>query len=797
MPEQSSEQCPQRELIETFAHDKVDEVQRHEAERLLEQNETCREYFRHLTAGRYPRLPNYTIIGQIGKGGFGVVYKAVHHAKERTEALKVLFSKTPLLTEYFQNEVHLIARLRHPNIATLYDAQLSTPPLYYTMEFVEGERLNDYLKRGEASLAERINLIKSVAGAVSYAHEQGVVHRDLKPQNILLDGDGQARVVDFGISIKLAEVRLPESDDVVQRSHEGPVGTIGYIAPEQEKGRDVDARADIYALGALLFHCVTGDPARLANVADQRIRILRERQIVQPEDLSAIIGRCVAESPDDRYASCNDFIADLDNYLAGRMIVARENTSIPYLIYRAISLVSRDSPLTVRSAVLMMVAGFLTWMFWTMQTRASLAEEPADRTVMIGFTEKTLDAIKEGRIGSDLPGLRPDNDNQNWRMLYGRLLARLAVTSPRVILIDSFMTLCASDEEFDQQFIDGLNASDTPVIIGALHFDINGEPMMCEDILNAVDGYGAMIGGDPRKHPQNFEVSYCIQRGLEPPIPGIALTAYAAWEHPGCVMELQLDEDQLELIVKYRKRNLTAKEQRTQAEEKFSLIGVATYEKPGGIFSRLDDNVLQHGDKLGKAMVVARSNDYWTSDNRTIDFVDVLTADTATLKKWFDDRAIVIGQMISGSRDEHIRKNGEKMFGCQVHAEAIDQLQARKQFHRFKRPELAARNLFWCGMGVIAVSLLSRRKWRSLRLVSLVCIALFFIGVKFGGWVVASKSDWVLLELLMAATGILTAGSLAYLTKAIRERQLDMSPSAVTMTTEGPKLDSTILAETR
>jgi serine/threonine protein kinase len=253
MPDERPEPFPQRALVELFAHDELDDARQREAERVLEQSEAARELFRQLTAGRYPRLPNYTIIGQIGKGGFGVVYKAVHHDKERVEALKVLFSKTPLLTEYFQNEVHLIARLRHQNIATLFEAQLSTPPLYYTMEFVEGERLNDYLKKYTVSLAERIRIIRTVAAAIEYAHAQGVVHRDLKPQNILIDDAGQPHVVDFGIAKKLAltEVRPPRAEDTSHESHEGPVGTLGYIAPEQEKGGPVDARADIFALVGL------------------------------------------------------------------------------------------------------------------------------------------------------------------------------------------------------------------------------------------------------------------------------------------------------------------------------------------------------------------------------------------------------------------------------------------------------------------------------------------------------------------------------------------------------------------
>src|SRR6185436_6754355 len=136
---------PEPELLDALAAGGLEGDARRHAEELLGTSEAARDYFRRLTAPRFPQIANYTIIAQIGKGGFGVVYKAIHHATERVEALKVLFAKTPLLTSYFENEVHLIARLRHPNIATLYDAQLSTPPLYYTMDFVEGERLNDYV----------------------------------------------------------------------------------------------------------------------------------------------------------------------------------------------------------------------------------------------------------------------------------------------------------------------------------------------------------------------------------------------------------------------------------------------------------------------------------------------------------------------------------------------------------------------------------------------------------------------------------------------------------------------------
>jgi CHASE2 domain-containing sensor protein len=807
MPDDDPQPCPQRELIEAFAHDKLDEVRRQEAETVLERSEPCRELFRQLTAGRYPRLPNYTIIGQVGKGGFGVVYKAIHHAKERTEALKVLFSKTPLLTEYFQNEVHLIARLRHPNIATLYDAQLSTPPLYYTMEFVEGERLSEYLKRGNVSLAERIGIIKSVAQAVSYAHTQGVVHRDLKPQNILLDHDGQARVVDFGISVKLAEVRAPEADAATSKGREGPVGTVGYIAPEQQKGGVVDERADIFSLGALLFHCVTGEPARLANVADQRIRILRERQVVQPEDLSAIIGRCVAQAPDDRYASCSDFVADLDNYLAGRMTMARENPSIPYLLFRGATLVMRDFPVTVRSAVLILVASLLTWYFWAMESSASgkrrLAERPADRTVMIGFTERTIEAVEQGRIGADLPELDiHDIRSPIRRMLYGQLLKRLAVTAPRVVLIDSYLTDCS---EFDQHFIDGVKALSAPVVVGALRFDINGKPMMCETIREAVQNRcGTMIGVDPAKHRNRFEITHCIQRGFGPPIPGLALAAFAAWRYPDCEPELQLDADNYRLLVKYRKRDHQPGESLYRDMDTLGLHQIETCSGVGEAFGRLlRQDALQEDDRLANALVDARASSYWSSSFRTLDFEDVFAATPEQLRAWFNDRAIVIGLMRSDLPREfgdwHIRKNGERIFGCQIQAEAIDALLAYRSLHRLRPFGLAIRNVLWCGVGVVAVSLLGRRRWRSLRLTTLVCVTLFLAGlVQLGGWAaLASTGEPWSLEVLMAATAMVTAGSLAFLTKAIREHQLGMTPLAATIVTEGPTLASTVLAETR
>ncbi|NUQ50230.1 MAG: serine/threonine protein kinase, partial [Phycisphaerae bacterium] len=243
---------------ETTAADERRRLQRH-----LETCGPCRRAFRRETLARFPRIRNYTILEELGAGGFGVVYKAVHHEKQRTEAIKVLAGHSRARIAYFENEVHLVGQLSHPNIATLYEAHLTAPPLFYAMEYVEGEQLHAYCRRLRLPLEERLRLMRTVALTIAHAHREGVVHRDLKPQNILIDGEGRPRVVDFGIARRIDESQpLPAC---APRGREGVVGTLGYIPPEQIAGQAVDGRADIFALGAILREAVTGEPMRYAD----------------------------------------------------------------------------------------------------------------------------------------------------------------------------------------------------------------------------------------------------------------------------------------------------------------------------------------------------------------------------------------------------------------------------------------------------------------------------------------------------------------------------------------------------
>ena len=207
---------------------------------------------------------------------------------------------------------------------------------------------------------------------------------------------------------------------------------------------------------------------------------------------------------------------------------------------------------------------------------------------------------------------------------------------------------------------------------------------------------------------------------------------------------------------------------------------------------------LQEGDMSVRGRVQARPNSYWLSGARTIPLDAVLKADIEQVRNWVDGKALVVGYMVPGTLDEHERPNGEKIFGCQVHAEAIDFLLAEgASQHRYLPRELAIRNLLWCGVATILMSLITVRAWKSINKATLMCVGVFLVSVVAGLQIIVSTTDPVFVELTIAGMGIAGAGSVAYWVSALRRRQLEMSPSSVTMISDGSTLPSTMLAETR
>jgi len=262
----------------------------------------------------------YQVVGRLGSGGMAEVYEAFDRVLGRTVAVKVLhptYSRDPNFVARFRREAQAAANLTHPNIVAVYDWGQLRDTYYIVMEKVEGESLKDLINRqGALPLSLAIDIAKQVASALSFAHKRGVIHRDIKPHNILLTEDGTAKVADFGIA----------QADSTSLTQEGMVvGTAQYISPEQAEGLPATEASDVYSLGVVMFEMLTGTspfqgetPVAVAlKHLQEPVPSPRALNPEVPEEVEAIIFRCLAKNPLDRYQSALELKADLERIEKG------------------------------------------------------------------------------------------------------------------------------------------------------------------------------------------------------------------------------------------------------------------------------------------------------------------------------------------------------------------------------------------------------------------------------------------------------------------------------------------------
>ncbi len=269
------------------------------------------------------RLGEFTLIREIGRGGMGVVYEAEQQSLGRRVALKILPAQAALdehLVLRFLREARAIGRLRHPGIVAVYGSGNAQGVLYFAMELVEGQTLAELIDAGSPTPEDAARMALEVARALTHAHEAGLVHRDVKPENILVGRDGGARIADFGL---VHEARAKD----VTLSH-CLLGTPAYISPEQARGETADARWDVYGLGAVLYSMLTGRQPYSGDVPAAVLgRLLTEDpQPVSkwnpdaPQPLVAICSKAMARQPQRRYASTAELAADLERFLGGETV---------------------------------------------------------------------------------------------------------------------------------------------------------------------------------------------------------------------------------------------------------------------------------------------------------------------------------------------------------------------------------------------------------------------------------------------------------------------------------------------
>jgi eukaryotic-like serine/threonine-protein kinase len=359
-------------------------------------------------------ISHFHIVEKLGAGGMGVVYKAVDTRLERPVALKFLPDNTvqdPQALERFRREALAASALNHAGICTIYDIGESEHRPFIAMEFIDGETLRQHIHGQPLPLEEILNLGIQIADALDLAHSSGIIHRDIKPSNVFVTKRGQAKVLDFGLAkLVVKDVLSLDPEETSSKATQGSVSIVGvisgtpaYMSPEQVRGDDLDARADIFALGLLLYEMATGKQAFGGKTGGAIIEAILTRtpvavQIVNPqipEPLEEIINKCMEKDREKRYQSAAEVRADLQQLKrvseTGQVTVKRTVivAGSPHIAWKHI---------VAGGAVLLAVLGVGGWLY----SRRAHALGQSDTVLLADFVNKTGDPIFDDTLRQGL-----------------------------------------------------------------------------------------------------------------------------------------------------------------------------------------------------------------------------------------------------------------------------------------------------------------------------------------------------------------------------------------------------------
>jgi TolB-like protein/tRNA A-37 threonylcarbamoyl transferase component Bud32/Tfp pilus assembly protein PilF len=373
------------------------------------------------------QLGDYELLEEIGRGAQGVVFRARQKSLNRTVALKVISlgqwaSKAHL--RRFRLEAEAAAKLEHPGIVPIHEVGERDGSCYFSMKFVEGGQLDEVAKRKPMPIRRAVELIAKVASTVHYAHEHGILHRDIKPGNILLDAKGEPHLTDFGLA------RLVESESSVTHTLD-VLGTPSYMAPEQAVGNNavVSSVTDVYGLGAVLYQLLTGQPPFAGGATYETIKLLLDTEPRQPRllnpridrDLSTICLKCLEKDPKRRYSSALALAEDLDRWLKHEPILARRTGPVA----RARKWVRRNPTSTLLAASLIALAAAAGWIVW----KSELIRQP----LTTGIAVLPFENLSEQRedAGAFVDGVQDDILTKLARIADLKVISRSSVMEYR------------------------------------------------------------------------------------------------------------------------------------------------------------------------------------------------------------------------------------------------------------------------------------------------------------------------------------------------------------------------------
>jgi tetratricopeptide (TPR) repeat protein len=375
-------------------------------------------------------LPGYTLVRKLHRGGQGVVYLAVQESTGRNVAVKILShgplpGLSPTGLARFEREVQALSLLKHPNIVTIHDCGRNRDHVYLVMDFVNGRPLDAWVSAEAVSVRGALAVFVKVCDAINAAHLRGVIHRDLKPGNILVDDRGEPHVLDFG----LAKLDTQDAARPVTMTEPGQfVGSLPWASPEQAEGRiqEVDIRTDVYSLGVVLYQVLTGRfPYPVSGHLPDIVRHIGHSEPVRPStvlseidrELETILLKCLAKEPDRRYQSAGELARDLRRYLAGEPIEARRD-SLAYVMTKRLQ---RYQMVATAAATILLVAlgglaaSLLLWRHAENQSRlahlhaeaaqgsAQRADREADQArAVVAFMREVLTSVEPEHQGSDV-----------------------------------------------------------------------------------------------------------------------------------------------------------------------------------------------------------------------------------------------------------------------------------------------------------------------------------------------------------------------------------------------------------